>query len=196
MAALLSPTLSVQVRSAPRELGGMLAPGSATVLPRGPYGAVFVIAGGLSASAVREHAVPMVMATTARLLHWNLGPVVLAEYGGVASGDEIGALMNAAMVVVLIGERARLTGPESLSAYLTRAPKVGRRDSERHCISNIHHAGLSYAAAAHKLESLMSRGHSADTDDDPSKSLGPDSIDKLLDSEPSKLRSSTKLTRG
>ena len=185
IASQLSPTSNVRVWSAGPELDGLLAPESVTALPRGPYDAAFVIMEGSSASAVEAHAVPFVMAATARLLDWNLGPVVSAEHAGLALGDEIGALMNAAVVVVLIGERAGATAAESLSAYLTDAPRVGRHDVERHCIADIREGGLSYAAAAEKLAALMSRGRSAARDiataDDTSDILGPDSVDKLLD---------------
>lgn len=194
IASQLSPTRNVRVRSAGPELGGLLAPESVTALPHGPYDAAFVITEGASASAVQTHAVPFVMAATAQLLDWNLGPIVSAERAGLALGDEIGALMNAAMVVVLIGERVGATATESLSAYLTYAPRVGRHDVERHCIANICEAGLSYLAAAEKLAALMSRGRSAARDittaDDTSDILGPDSIDKLLDTEAGDLRCS------
>lgn len=132
------------------------------------------------------------MATTARLLDWNLGPVVSAEHAGVPLGDEIGALMNAAMVVVFTGESAGTAAAVSLSAYLTYAPRVGRHDVERHCVANIREDGMSYGAAAEKLAALMSRGRAHDiaTDDDASDILGTDSIDKLLDTEGGNLRCS------
>jgi hypothetical protein len=57
----------------------------------------------------------------------------------------------------VIGERPGLSVPNSLGVYLTYAPRIGRRDSERNCISNIHADGLSYTAAAEKLEWLMTR---------------------------------------
>ena len=194
IASQLSPAANLRVRSAGPELGSLLAPESVTALPRGPYDAVFVIAEGGSASAVQAHAVPMIMAATARLLNWHFGPVVSAEHAGVPLGDEIGALMNAAMVVVFIGERTGPAAADSLSAYLTHAPQVGRHDVERHCIANIRDEGLTYDVAAEKLAVLMSRGHASArdiaTDDGASDILGPDSVDKLLDTEGGNLRCS------
>jgi ethanolamine ammonia-lyase small subunit len=124
-------------------------------LPPGPYDAVFVIADGLSATAVHAHAARTLSEVVARLPGWSFGPVVLALQARVALGDEIGALMHATMVVVLIGERPGLTVPNSLGAYLTYGPRTGRRDSERNCVSNIHADGLPYALAADKLAWLM-----------------------------------------
>ena len=43
-----------------------------------------------------------------------------------------------------------------LSGYLTWAPRVGRRDAERNCVSNIRPSGgLGYDAAAHTLIYLI-----------------------------------------
>ncbi len=170
LAAELAPTETLRVHSRAEDrstylrrpdLGRALAPQSAALLPTGPCDAVFVIADGLSASAVQAHAVPMYKAIAARLGSWHLGPVVLASFGRVALGDAIGAAMHATLVVMLIGERPGLSVANSLGIYLTYAPRVGRRDSERNCISNVHADGLSYAAAADKLEWLMSQARSA-----------------------------------
>jgi ethanolamine ammonia-lyase small subunit len=166
LAAALQPTPCVQVCSAASDratylrrpdLGRRLAAADESGLPAGPFDAAIVVADGLSANAVGSHAVPMLDAIRARLPGWTLGPVVLASQARVALGDEIGARMDAAMVVVLIGERPGLTVPDSLGIYLTYAPRPGRRDAERNCISNIHADGLTYAAAAGKLEWLMSQ---------------------------------------
>jgi ethanolamine ammonia-lyase small subunit len=74
----------------------------------------------------------------------------------VALGDEIGERLGAQLAVVLIGERPGLSAPNSLGVYLTWKPRVGRRDSERNCISNIRPPdGLSYEQAASRVAWLM-----------------------------------------
>jgi ethanolamine ammonia-lyase small subunit len=163
-----TPTLRVHSRAADRstylrrpDLGRALEPQCAASLPAGPFDAVFVIADGLSAGAVQGHAVPMFKAIAARLASWHLGPVVLASFARVALGDAIGAAMHATMAVVLIGERPGLSVANSLGIYLTYEPRVGRRDSERNCLSNVHADGLSYTAAADKLEWLMTQARGA-----------------------------------
>lgn len=116
-----------------------------------------VIADGLSARAVHAHALAM---TGALLPHvrrhgWSLGPVVVATQGRVAIGDEIGALLGARLVLVMIGERPGLSSPDSLGMYLTFEPGPGRTDGERNCLSNIHGAGMSVDEAAFKAAWLM-----------------------------------------
>jgi ethanolamine ammonia-lyase small subunit len=121
------------------------------------YDAVFVIADGLSALAVHEHAVSVAVNAANALagLGWRVAPIVIAEQGRVALGDEIGAVLRAEQTAILIGERPGLSVADSLGIYLTYAPQVGRTDAERNCISNIHGQGLSYAAAQQTLLYLM-----------------------------------------
>ena len=118
------------------------------------FDAVFVIADGLSALAVHRHAAPLLQRVFARL-HWKFAPIAIVEQGRVAIGDEIGEALDAALSVVLIGERPGLSSPDSLGAYLTWSPKPGRTEAERNCLSNIRPEGLSYDLAAHKLIYLM-----------------------------------------
>lgn len=114
-----------------------------------------VVTDGLSAVAAQRHAAPLIAALTARLRETRIGAIAVVERGRVAIGDEIGAALNAKLVAVLIGERPGLSSPDSLGVYLTWAPRIGRKDSERNCISNIRPEGLGYAAAADKLAYLV-----------------------------------------
>jgi ethanolamine ammonia-lyase small subunit len=119
--------------------------------------ALFVIADGLSALAVQNHA-PNLLEATLRFLpagSWNLAPTVIAEQARVAIGDEIGECLGAALAIVLIGERPGLSSADSLGVYLTWNPHPGLTDANRNCISNIREEGLTYPVAAGKLVFLM-----------------------------------------
>jgi ethanolamine ammonia-lyase small subunit len=123
----------------------------------GGYDAAFVVADGLSARAVHDHAAPLLARAAATLegLGWRVAPVVVVCQGRVAVGDEVGELLRAEQVAVLIGERPGLSVADSLGVYLTYAPRPGRTDAERNCISNIHPLGLSYEEARRTLVYLM-----------------------------------------
>lgn len=126
---------------------------------RGPCDLAVVIGDGLSPSAVNAHAVELVRRLIAALARGiELGPVVVASGARVALGDEIGALLGARMVAMLIGERPGLSAPHSLGAYLTFAPGIGCTDAMRNCVSNIHCSGLSYDEAAFKIAWLIREG--------------------------------------
>ncbi len=86
---------------------------------------------------------------------WKLGPVVLASQARVALGDNAGEILGAKAVLMLIGERPGLSSPDSLGAYLTWGPRIGRKDAERNCISNIRSGGLSHDEAAFKVAWLL-----------------------------------------
>jgi ethanolamine ammonia-lyase small subunit len=116
---------------------------------------VFVVADGLSAYAAARHAVPFLERMRLKLDGWKIGPVVVATQARVALGDGIGELLGARIVVMLIGERPGLSSPDSLGVYLTYAPRVGRSDAERNCISNVRPEGLAYDLAAFKLHYLL-----------------------------------------
>jgi len=93
----------------------------------------FVIADGLSATAVDTHAVTL-----------------------VETIDHIGEALGVDVLLVIIGERPGLSVADSLGIYLTYRPERGRRDSERNCISNIHPPdGLGYRDAARIVGALV-----------------------------------------
>ena len=137
------------------DLGRRLAPESANRLERGEWDAVLIIADGLSAAAAHHHAVPFLEALRAGLDGWRVAPICVVEQGRVAIGDEIGERIGAALAVVIIGERPGLSAPDSLGVYLTWAPRVGRTDAERNCVSNLRTEGLDPAVAARRVAMLM-----------------------------------------
>jgi len=121
------------------------------------FDAAFVVADGLSAFAIEANALPFVDAMLAKLdlERWRIAPVVIVEQGRVAVGDEVGEILGAGMVAILIGERPGLSSPDSMGIYLTYNPRIGTTDAQRNCISNIRREGMSCELAAHKLNYLM-----------------------------------------
>ena len=128
-------------------------------VPGGPFDLALVIGDGLSARAIHENAAPLLAAFRphAEKAGWTLSPVVIGSQARVALGDDIGEALKARAAVMLIGERPGLSSPDSLGLYLTFAPRPGRSDAERNCISNIRAAGLSHAAGAYKLNWLVTQ---------------------------------------
>lgn len=116
-----------------------------------------LVADGLSSTGVAANAAPMIAALLPLVQKsgWSLGPVLLAGQGRVALGDDAGEVLGVRAVLVLIGERPGLSSPDSLGAYLTWAPRTGRKDGERNCISNIRRGGLSVEEAAFKAHWLL-----------------------------------------
>jgi ethanolamine ammonia-lyase small subunit len=122
-----------------------------------PCDLAIMIGDGLSPLAVTSHAVGVIAHLLPRLAAASigLGPVAIATGARVALGDEVGALLGARIVVVLIGERPGLSAPHSLGAYLTFTPRPGLTDADRNCVSNIQQAGLGPDEAAFKIAWLV-----------------------------------------
>tara|TARA_R110000796_G_scaffold210102_1_gene326378 strand:- start:10847 stop:11698 length:852 start_codon:yes stop_codon:yes gene_type:complete len=123
------------------------------------YDLAVVVVDGLSALAVQQNSAPFlstlyqVMSSDAA--DWQLAPLTIVEQGRVAIGDEIGALLNADAVLVMIGERPGLSSPDSLGLYMTWAPVPGLKDDRRNCISNVRPAGLQIEEAARRFFLLL-----------------------------------------
>jgi ethanolamine ammonia-lyase small subunit len=113
-----------------------------------------VLADGLSALALDRHAIALLDALLPLLPTWELTPIVIAEQARVAIADPIGHAFHADLTLLLIGERPGLSSPDSLGAYLTWAPRPGRTDAERNCVSNIRTQGLGYSSAAERIAAL------------------------------------------
>jgi ethanolamine ammonia-lyase small subunit len=116
-----------------------------------------ILADGLSATAINEHAVPLLRLLLPRLQQagFRLAPITVAEQARVALGDEVGELLKARLTLMLIGERPGLSSPNSLGAYFTYGPRSGLTDEARNCVSNIRPEGLAYPLAADKLFFLL-----------------------------------------
>ena len=121
------------------------------------YDLALVVVDGLSALAIAQNAAPFIHALLQRLApeDWSLAPTTIVSQGRVAVGDEVGQLLGARAVLVLVGERPGLSSPDSMGLYLTWAPRVGLTDAARNCISNVRPEGLSYFDAAYKLHMLL-----------------------------------------
>lgn len=142
---LRRPDLGRRLREASRaDLSGWSPP---------PGDLVIVVADGLSASAVHARAASL-LAVLAGFPRFSGAPVVVARQGRVALGDEVATLLARRCVLMLIGERPGLSSPDSLGAYLTFEPRIGTRDAERNCVSNIRPEGLSDGAAASRISWL------------------------------------------
>jgi ethanolamine ammonia-lyase small subunit len=130
------------------DLGRRLAAADRDRVPRGPFDVAIAVADGLSPLAVDRHATATLNAVA--LDELAVSPPVWVRCGRVAIGDEIGELAQARLALVLIGERPGLSAADSLGMYITYAPRLGRTDAERNCISNIRDGGLSYAEAGRR----------------------------------------------
>ena len=126
-------------------------------LAAGESDLAIVLADGLSATAVNDHALPLLgqLLPMLQAAGFRLAPITLVEQARVALGDEIGQLLRARLVLMLIGERPGLSAPDSLGAYFTYGPRPGLTDEARNCVSNIRPEGLTYPAAAATLSYLL-----------------------------------------
>ena len=122
-----------------------------------------VIADGLSACAVNQHAVAFVDALLKEMSFaqcgWSLAPICLAQQSRVALGDDIARALQARMVLMVIGERPGLSSPDSVGLYFTWQPQPGCDDAKRNCISNVRPKGLSIQNAAKRCQYLMQESY-------------------------------------
>jgi ethanolamine ammonia-lyase small subunit len=123
------------------------------------------IGDGLSAAAV----VAQVPALLPLLEHgtrergWSFGQPFVVRYCRVGVINDIGELLDPAVVVLLIGERPGLATAESLSAYLAYRPRPGHTDAQRNLVSNIHGRGVACDTAARRVLALAEQMRQART---------------------------------
>ncbi|MFO0798141.1 MAG: ethanolamine ammonia-lyase subunit EutC [Gemmataceae bacterium] len=115
-----------------------------------------VIGDGLSATAVAAQvpALLPLLAAEAAARGWTFGRPFAVWNCRVGVMNDVGELLDPAVVVLLIGERPGLATAESLSAYLAYRPRPGHTDADRNLVSNVHARGVSPADAARRVAAL------------------------------------------
>jgi ethanolamine ammonia-lyase small subunit len=88
---------------------------------------------------------------------WTVGQSFVVRHCRVGIMNEIRALLEPQVVVLLIGERPGLATAESLSAYLAYRPTRSHTDADRNLISNIHARGVSTCDAPLRIINLAAR---------------------------------------
>jgi ethanolamine ammonia-lyase small subunit len=118
-----------------------------------------VVGDGLSATAVMVQ-VPVLLpllVQEAEARGWTVGRPFAVRYCRVGVLNDVGELLDPAVVVLLVGERPGLATAESLSAYLAYRPRSGHTDAQRNLISNIHARGVAPEAAARRIVALAAK---------------------------------------
>jgi ethanolamine ammonia-lyase small subunit len=115
-----------------------------------------MIGDGLSAAAVRAQVPGLLplLEEGARARGWRCGQVFFVRHCRVGVLNDVGELLDPAVVVLLIGVRPGLATAESLSAYLGYRPRRSHTDAQRNLLSNIHARGVSHAEAAGRILAL------------------------------------------
>ena len=144
------------------DLGRSLSdPARVEVAGRCPSGVDFqiVIGDGLSARAVVAQTPTLLprLAELATRAGWQLGRPFFVRRCRVGVLNDVGDLLDPAVVVLLIGERPGLATAESLSAYLAYRPRAGHDDARRNLISNIHARGVPCEQAARRIVHLAAQ---------------------------------------
>ena len=145
---LMRPDLGRRLDDAARQAVAQQCPPGADVQ--------VVIGDGLSVAAVVKQVpalLPLLEAETTKR-GWTFGRPFVVRYCRVGVLNDVGDLLDPAVVVLLIGERPGMATAESLSAYLAYRPRSGHTDAHRNLISNIHVRGVPPAAAAPRILAL------------------------------------------
>lgn len=110
-----------------------------------------VVSDGLSTDAITvnyEEILPPLLSGL-KQAGLKVGTPFFVRYGRVKIEDQIGEILGAKVVILLVGERPGLGQSESLSCYAVYSPRVATTvEADRTCISNIHQGGTPPVEAA------------------------------------------------
>ena len=109
-----------------------------------------VVSDGLSTDAITANLDEILPPLLKGLKNANIdvGTPFFVRYGRVKIEDQVGELLGAQVVILLVGERPGLGQSESLSCYMVYAPNAATVEADRTCISNIHRGGTPPVEAA------------------------------------------------
>jgi ethanolamine ammonia-lyase small subunit len=115
-----------------------------------------ILADGLSAVACMGSGLELLAHFTreCQARGWRVGTPMCAQFARVWLEDEIGQTVGAKVAVILLGERPGLGTGDGLSAYIVYEPRIGKVDSDRNMMSNIHPRGTPPPQAAQRLALL------------------------------------------
>jgi len=118
-----------------------------------------VISDGLSTDAITANYDEILQPLLKGLenAHLKVGTPFFVRYGRVKIEDQIGELLGAKVVILLVGERPGLGQSESLSCYMVYSPTSTTVEADRTCISNIHRGGTPPVEAAAVIVDLTKR---------------------------------------
>lgn len=101
------------------------------------------VADGLSAAAI-EHNLPDIFPMIQQGLGQaglKMGTPFYVKYGRVGLMNDVNSIVNAQVVVCLIGERPGLGRAEAMSAYMGFRPRPDSTDADRDVVCNIYNGG-------------------------------------------------------
>lgn len=116
-----------------------------------------LVVDGLSSTAIEANVADILPALSQGLKAAGItvGTPFFIKHGRVWVQDEVARLVNAEVVISLIGERPGLGTAESLSAYMIYRPNEKTVEADRTVVSNIHRGGIPPAEAGAHLVDLL-----------------------------------------
>jgi len=138
------------------DLGRRLSPESKEYLQRQAEGAAqvqLIISDGLSSQAITSNLPDFLPAFRQGLAYYRVTAhqPAFVKYGRVRLLEDVAAVVDAEVYVILIGERPGLVTSDSMSAYLVYRPGPNAVDADYQVLSNIHTGGTPPVEAAAQL---------------------------------------------
>jgi ethanolamine ammonia-lyase small subunit len=101
------------------------------------------VADGLSAAAIEHNLSDMlpVMRQGLEQARLKIGTLFYVKYGRVGLMNDVNSIVDAQVVVCLIGERPGLGRAEAMSAYMGYRPRPDSTDADRDVVCNIYNGG-------------------------------------------------------